>query len=163
MGVLPMFWVVPIASAVPSLIITSLSWPSRDLASQRIDYLLRRLVVTGLLPPADGTASEPSAFALFLCNFQILAALILYVGLVQLVVQVAEARQQEEFDRAEGLLLNILPSSIAERLKDGASVIADDHKEVSVVFADIVDFTAAFVKAEPRQAGRNAQLGVLRI
>ncbi len=45
-----------------------------------------------------------------------------------------------EYQRAESLLLNILPASIAERLK-AKKKIADNHAEVSVLFADIVGFT----------------------
>ena len=45
-----------------------------------------------------------------------------------------------EHDRSEELLLNILPGSIAERLKAGESV-ADSFEEVTVLFADIVAFT----------------------
>jgi class 3 adenylate cyclase len=41
----------------------------------------------------------------------------------------------------ERLLLNILPPSIAERLKSGTDLIADGFPEVTVLFADIVDFT----------------------
>ena len=41
----------------------------------------------------------------------------------------------------ERLLLNILPSSIALRLRGGESKIADHFEEMSVVFADIVGFT----------------------
>ncbi|QKC82565.1 adenylate/guanylate cyclase domain-containing protein [Mesorhizobium sp. NZP2077] len=47
---------------------------------------------------------------------------------------------QREYQRAETLLLNILPASIAERLKSDEQ-IADNHAEVSVLFADIVGFT----------------------
>ncbi|WP_095197989.1 adenylate/guanylate cyclase domain-containing protein [Mesorhizobium carmichaelinearum] len=47
---------------------------------------------------------------------------------------------QREYQRAETLLLNILPASIAERLK-AREQIADNHAEVSVLFADIVGFT----------------------
>lgn len=46
-----------------------------------------------------------------------------------------------ERERSESLLLNILPAPIAARLKDGKSVIADQFDEVTVLFADIVDFT----------------------
>ena len=42
----------------------------------------------------------------------------------------------------ESLLLNILPSMIAERLKKGEQSIADGFADVTVLFADIVDFTA---------------------
>jgi guanylate cyclase len=59
------------------------------------------------------------------------------------------ARQREdalvalraEHERAEGLLLNILPGSIAERLKTSPQRIADQFSEASVLFADVVDFT----------------------
>jgi adenylate cyclase len=51
----------------------------------------------------------------------------------------AEARAQH--DRAEGLLLNILPGSIAERLKGHPGTIADQFSAASVLFADVVDFT----------------------
>jgi class 3 adenylate cyclase len=43
--------------------------------------------------------------------------------------------------RAEKLLLNVLPAPVAERLKKGPGVIADDFPEVSILFCDIVDFT----------------------
>ena len=41
----------------------------------------------------------------------------------------------------ERLLLNILPESVADRLKSGDERIADRFEEVTVLFADIVDFT----------------------
>jgi adenylate cyclase len=47
----------------------------------------------------------------------------------------------EEQRRSEGLLLNILPAPVAERLKQRDRVIADRLPDVSVLFADIVDFT----------------------
>ena len=43
--------------------------------------------------------------------------------------------------RAETLLLNILPESIAERLKDDTQPIADQFSSASILFADVVDFT----------------------
>jgi class 3 adenylate cyclase len=46
-----------------------------------------------------------------------------------------------EQERSERLLLNVLPASIAERLKAGEEVIADAFPEVTVLFADLVGFT----------------------
>jgi class 3 adenylate cyclase len=46
-----------------------------------------------------------------------------------------------EQQRSERLLLNVLPAPIAARLKAGEDVIADAFPEVSVLFADLVDFT----------------------
>ncbi|MCB1890005.1 MAG: adenylate/guanylate cyclase domain-containing protein [Rhodocyclaceae bacterium] len=47
----------------------------------------------------------------------------------------------EEQARSERLLLNILPAPIARRLKDSNETIADGFPEVTVMFADIVNFT----------------------
>jgi class 3 adenylate cyclase len=49
---------------------------------------------------------------------------------------------QIESDKSERLLLNILPPPIAARLKTGTDTIADDHPSVTVLFADLVGFTA---------------------
>ncbi len=48
---------------------------------------------------------------------------------------------EEKNAENERLLLNILPGSIAERLKNGEGKIADYFERVSVLFADIVGFT----------------------
>jgi len=49
---------------------------------------------------------------------------------------------QDEQAKSERLLLNVLPLSIAERLKQGEQVIADDFAEATVLFADLVGFTS---------------------
>jgi adenylate cyclase len=48
---------------------------------------------------------------------------------------------QSEHERAESLLLNILPGSIARRLKASPTTIADQFDAASVLFADVVGFT----------------------
>ena len=53
----------------------------------------------------------------------------------------ALAEVKVEHERAESLLLNILPGSIAERLKGSPHTIADQFGAASVLFADVVDFT----------------------
>lgn len=63
----------------------------------------------------------------------------------------ARAELEMERQRSEQLLLNILPAPIAERLKDGEEVIADRAEEVTVVFADIVGFTALAAWLPPEE------------
>ena len=47
-----------------------------------------------------------------------------------------------EYERSETLLANILPASVADRLKDPArNIIADKYDDASVLFADIAGFT----------------------
>ncbi|MFP5342322.1 MAG: adenylate/guanylate cyclase domain-containing protein [Candidatus Limnocylindria bacterium] len=55
---------------------------------------------------------------------------------------ITAARQLEIAHREnERLLLNILPRPIADRLRAGATLIADRYDDVTLMFADIVEFT----------------------
>jgi class 3 adenylate cyclase len=56
-----------------------------------------------------------------------------------------------EREKSERLLLNILPGSIAARLKQAEGVIADGFPDVTVLFADIVDFTSRSQRITPEQ------------
>ena len=53
--------------------------------------------------------------------------------------------------RSEKLLLNVLPQSIANRLKDNDMRIADSHESVTVLFADIVGFTQLTASTSPTE------------
>src|SRR5919197_3895147 len=53
----------------------------------------------------------------------------------------ALAALRREQAKAENLLLNILPRSIADRLKAQTQPIADQFGSASILFADVVDFT----------------------
>jgi adenylate cyclase len=53
----------------------------------------------------------------------------------------ALAALREEQEKAENLLLNILPRSIADKLKDETQPIADHYGSASILFADVADFT----------------------
>jgi adenylate cyclase len=53
----------------------------------------------------------------------------------------ALAALRVEQEKAENLLLNILPRSIADRLKAQDRPIADQFESASILFADVVDFT----------------------
>ena len=69
----------------------------------------------------------------------------------------AEAKLELEQQKSERLLLNILPASIAERLKEGNSVIADHFESTTVMFSDIVGFTALSEKISPTELVQPAQ------
>lgn len=76
-----------------------------------------------------------------------------YEGMVQ---DVSDRRQTEvelrrERQKAERLLLNVLPQPIAQRLKDRSQTIADNFEDVTVLFADIVDFTQLSAHTSPTQ------------
>lgn len=70
-----------------------------------------------------------------------LAVYVMSLGMKQ--IQRAEVALEDQYQRSETLLDNILPRSISERLKDPAhDEIADTYDDASILFADIVGFTA---------------------
>ncbi len=56
-----------------------------------------------------------------------------------------------EKELSERLLLNILPQPIADRLKRQETNIADGHADVTVMFADIVNFTRMSEEMSPNE------------
>lgn len=54
---------------------------------------------------------------------------------------IANRLLEEERAKSDRLLLNVLPESVAERLKTQPKAIADAFPSTTVLFADIVDFT----------------------
>ncbi|HET9700611.1 MAG TPA: adenylate/guanylate cyclase domain-containing protein [Burkholderiales bacterium] len=52
-------------------------------------------------------------------------------------------------DRSEKLLLNVLPATIASRLRGGEKTIADIFPEATVLFADIAGFTQISARMTP--------------
>jgi adenylate cyclase len=64
-------------------------------------------------------------------------------------VDASHAAMVAEKERSERLLLNILPPSIAERLKRNETNIAQGHADVTVMFADIVGFTQMTEELSP--------------
>src|ERR671934_620614 len=63
----------------------------------------------------------------------------------------ALAALRQEQAKAESLLLNILPRSIADRLKAEARTIADQFTSASILFADVVDFTPLAERLPPAE------------
>jgi class 3 adenylate cyclase len=63
--------------------------------------------------------------------------------------QQAEAALRAEQEKSERLLLNILPKAIADQLKRDNSAIAEQFNEVTILFADLVDFTPLASQISP--------------
>jgi adenylate cyclase len=64
-------------------------------------------------------------------------------------LQSAYEKLETEQQRSEQLLLNVLPQSIAERLKQQTGIIAESFTDVSVLFADLVGFTELSGRISP--------------
>ncbi len=56
---------------------------------------------------------------------------------------------EEEKGKSERLLHNVLPDAIATKLKEHSGVIAESYAEVTILFADIVDFTTMSTQVSP--------------
>lgn len=63
--------------------------------------------------------------------------------------RVAEHALEEAYSESESLLSRILPASIATRLKQRPDAVADRFDEVTVIFADLVGFTALAEQRTP--------------
>jgi len=65
---------------------------------------------------------------------------------------VTAVKERERLARDnERLLLNILPEPIADRLRQGESLIADRFDDVTLMFADIVEFTRLSASLSPQE------------
>ncbi len=64
--------------------------------------------------------------------------------------EIEEALRVEQ-ERSERLLLNVLPVSIAEQLKQETKSIAYRFEEATILFADIVNFTSLSSAISPRE------------
>jgi guanylate cyclase len=103
-------------------------------------------VASGLIGIALGIPSPlPDWFSGMLLAMNVVVGGTIFFTLLALFAKQREealTALRSEQQRSEGLLLNILPASIAERLKGETHTIADQFTAASVLFADVVDFTA---------------------
>jgi adenylate cyclase len=109
------------------------------------------------VPHSTGIASPER---LFYGNFvvNVAASSAVLYGLIFYAVRQfvhAEDLLEQEHERSESLLTNILPPHIASRLKQRANaVIADAYPEASVLFADMAGFTARASDTAPEDLVR---------
>jgi adenylate cyclase len=102
------------------------------------------VIALELLVP-ENTGVQPDwaykwSFALTVVSAWILVVATLWYALRE--IRRARQAMEAEYERSERLLTNILPATIAERLKDPArNIIADKYDDASILFADIAGYT----------------------
>jgi adenylate cyclase len=117
----------------------SIPWFFAFLALVAVALLIDPLIRPLGTPP-------PYPFSLFLIGFNVMGpGAIAYLLLRYIDAQRVEARAQ-----SDRLLLNILPPSVAERLKAGDQHVAELCPEASVLFADVADFTPLIERTSPQ-------------
>ena len=105
------------------------------------------LIAGAILEPYlwQPTLSETFIRLFFVLNIG--AVISITFGLLYYFVDMRNFFQQ----RAELLLLNVLPKEISEALKAGPRTVADQYAAASILFADVVEFTPMAAKIAPLQ------------
>ncbi len=131
---------------IASIIGGVISLPSREKFAPPLLYFIL-LVFLGMFDPRIRQTQQqlhPTGslilFLIFFFTISIMVFSMIYFFFMAL---------NKERSRSDSLLLNILPKSIATRLKDGEDTIADLYHEVTVLFTDMVGFTKISESFEP--------------
>lgn len=105
-----------------------------------IVFMLIEILLKNHLPVMN---IAPNILFFLRCTIILVTILILYIISMVFIKNVHKAEHDafEQYIRAEHLLCNILPDSIAEKLKISDATIAESYESVSVLFLDIVNFT----------------------
>jgi adenylate cyclase len=96
---------------------------------------------------ATSAATIPAAVQIAFFVLNIMGVSVTAYLLLQYSVRARDAALAQ----SDGLLLNVLPSSIAARLKRDPGVIAERFEEVTVLFADVADFTPFTERTSPER------------
>ncbi|MBI2738784.1 MAG: adenylate/guanylate cyclase domain-containing protein [Rhodospirillales bacterium] len=111
------------------------------------------MIALRFVAPRDPGADAVTFYGNFIINVIGSAAMlfaVMYYALRQLTQ--AEQRANQERERSQRLLLNMLPPAVAERLMlDPDETIADAFPEASVLFADMGGFTARSSDTTPEE------------
>jgi adenylate cyclase len=102
-------------------------------------FALHYAPIDGFVAPEDSRLRELLSTHAMINTLAVNAAFIFYA--------LSALRRAEV--ASEALIASVLPSPIADRLRAGADRIADRIENLSVLFADLVDFTAAVHELPP--------------
>jgi class 3 adenylate cyclase len=113
------------------------------------------LVIEFWVPRSTGWSPMTPGVADLIKSIAVSGGAFLVAGFVYLAMRMAEqaeAALEFEYARSEALLASIMPNRIAVRLKsEPQAIIADKHDQVTLLFADVVDFTPKASQLTPEE------------
>jgi adenylate cyclase len=149
--VLLICWSIGTGSGTQLYFVTNASLVVLQLGTERLRLAISlavlsagSLIAVEFLTPYSTGAEPPWALHLGFVVSAVAACLMVVVTVWFAMRDTARAEEvmEAEYERSEALLANMLPASIADRLKEPErNIIADKYDEASVLFADIVGFT----------------------
>ena len=115
--------------------------PAMFSALSMLLYLIAEWHFAVFLPPMPLSAEVNQA--IYMVTYLSCMTAVVFFSIYMYMGNMRSEQQLElERRRSEELLLNILPQAIATRLKDGETPIADQYDQASILFADLVGYTA---------------------
>jgi class 3 adenylate cyclase len=116
------------------------------------------VLISSFLYPAhiEGESIQEKVSGMLTITFWLISVLFTTQVLFQNIEdkkKLSRISRELELERAKSdrLLKNILPEDVAELLRDGSGTIAQDYPEVTVLFADIANFTPLSDKLSPKE------------
>lgn len=151
------WWFLATGMAASLLFVDSARWRLAYTAVSLLSFAVCGLSLVSF--PAIGPLTEAAAAAMFptmSAGVQIGVFLTTLLMASVFIASIAQAEKQLRIanDKLEGLLNNMLPRAIADRLRKEGKTFADGHAECSVLFVDIVGFTNLTTKLEPQDLVR---------
>lgn len=150
--VLNHWWFLATGMAASLLFVDSARWRLTYTAISLLSFAacdLRLIRVHAFGPLSDGAAAAMYPTMSAGVHIGVFLTTILMAGVF--IASIAQAEKQLGLanDKLESLLNNMLPRTIADRLRKEGKTFADGHAECSVLFVDIVGFTNLTTRLEP--------------
>ena len=140
-----------------SLVVLTLGIERILLASSIVAVGVMITIVLELTVPPDRGLGPPWTLTVGFISATVSSAVMIVATIWYTLREIerAEAAMEAEYERSEQLLANILPVTIANRLKDPSrTVIADKYDDASILFADIAGYTKRASDTAPAELVR---------
>lgn len=137
------WWFLGIATGALLLFFNSTRWRAFYTAACLFSFVICELGLVLVVPGQSFPDFSPESFKLISAavHVSVFVSVLLLLGVFVSSIATAEKQLGIANETLESLLSNLLPRSIAERLRREGKTFADGYSECSVLFVDLVGFT----------------------